>query len=72
MNFLVTIVVVVTGIEGGKRSISVFFEISDIVTAPLPYVLSTKDELNTYYFIFLIFIYCINLTRKIRDLMTFL
>ena len=48
MNFLVTIVVVVTGIQGGKRSISVFSEISDIVTAPLPYVLSTNDELNTY------------------------
>lgn len=51
MNFLVTIVVVVTGIEGGKRSISGFFEISDIITArPLPYVLSTKDELNTYLY----------------------
>ena len=50
MNFLVTIVVVVTGIEGGKRSISGFFEISDIVTAPLPYVLSTKDGLNTYLY----------------------
>ena len=49
MNFLVTIVVVVTGIEGGKRSISGFFEISDIITAPLP-VLSTKDELNTYLY----------------------
>ena len=56
MNFLVTIVVVVTGIEGGKRSISVFFEISDIVTAPLPYVLSTKDELNTYLYFQYLFI----------------
>lgn len=56
MNFLVTIVVVVTGIEGGKRSISGFFEISDIITAPLPYVLSTKDELNTYLYFKYLFI----------------
>ena len=56
MNFLVTIVVVVTGIEGGKRSISGFFEISDIITATLPYVLSTKDELNTYLYFKYLFI----------------
>lgn len=49
MNFLVTIVVAVTGIQGGKRTISGLFEMSDNDTAPLPYVLSAKDELNTFY-----------------------